>query len=100
MNPSCTVHFFQCDAAVGLYKEYHAGEPIDCEVTGRGGTSFVPVVEEIEKLGLDIPCLVYLTDGYGTFPDSPPDYEVLWIMTTDQKAPFGEIVRMEMDNPR
>jgi predicted metal-dependent peptidase len=41
---------------------------------------------------------VYLTDGYGRFPDSAPNFPVLWVVTEhglDLEAfPFGETVRL------
>ena len=95
MNPSCTVHFFECDAEVHKYVEYHAGENIECDVQGRGGTDFRPVFEDIDRKGLDIPCLVYLTDGCGSYPDSPPGYEVLWVLTNKYDVPWGDTVLME-----
>jgi predicted metal-dependent peptidase len=59
---------------------------------GGGGTSFVPVFERIEKLGLDPDMLVYLTDMYGTFPKEAPDYPVIWGSIGGKEAPFGEMV--------
>lgn len=96
MNPSCTVHFYECDAGVHLYREYHAGDRVDAKVTGRGGTDFRPVFEDIQEKCLDIDCLVYLTDGYGSYPDRPPGYDVLWVMTTDYKVPWGDFIQMEV----
>ena len=95
MNPSCTLHFYECDADVHKYREYQAGENIDCTVNGRGGTDFRPVFDDIEKRGLEIPCLVYLTDGYGSYPDQQPNYDVLWILTNDYKVPFGDKVMLD-----
>ncbi|MEA3559624.1 MAG: VWA-like domain-containing protein [Candidatus Thermoplasmatota archaeon] len=95
MNPSCTVHFFECGAQVNGYHEYRAGDPIECKMHGRGGTSFTPVFEDVEKRSLDISCLCYLTDGYGDHPEYAPGYPVLWIMTTDVTLGWGEHIRME-----
>jgi predicted metal-dependent peptidase len=60
---------------------------------GGGGTSFVPVFEEVHKLGFKPDALVYLTDGYGTFGDAP-DYPVLWgdISHDPKLYPWGEVV--------
>jgi predicted metal-dependent peptidase len=62
-------------------------------VPGRGGTSFVPVFEKIKEMNIKPDALVYLTDGYGTFP-SDPGYHVLWgsIALTPEGYPFGEVV--------
>lgn len=57
-------------------------------VRGFGGTSFVPVFERIQELreqgGLRGPrCLLYLSDGFGTFPEAPPPYDVIFVLTED-----------------
>jgi predicted metal-dependent peptidase len=39
---------------------------------------------------------VYLTDGYGAFPDTKPAYPTIWAMTTDEKAPWGDVVRIKV----
>jgi predicted metal-dependent peptidase len=67
---------------------------------GGGGTSFVPFFEKIENRGngLESGVCVYLTDGYGNFPDSAPDYPILWVVTPGgldlNDFPFGEAVRL------
>jgi len=65
-----------------------------CE--GGGGTDFRPVFEELQNVYPD--CLVYLTDGRGTYPQSKPMYDVVWVMNKDVPAqyepPFGRKVVM------
>jgi predicted metal-dependent peptidase len=42
--------------------------------------------------------LVYLTDGFGSFPKKAPDQPVLWVVTpgglTSENFPFGSVVRL------
>ena len=64
-----------------------AAEPV-----GGGGTSHVPVFEHIEELDEPASCVVCLTDGYTTYPENAPMLPVLWVMTTNEVAPFGETV--------
>lgn len=61
---------------------------------GGGGTSFVPVFDEIYNSGLRPDALVYLTDGYGSFPDKAPPYSVIWGSIGLDKSgyPFGDVV--------
>ena len=63
---------------------------------GGGGTSFIPVFNEMTKLGLDnVDALVYLTDGYGSFPSKPPEYAVIWGNISAPESvsyPFGDVV--------
>jgi predicted metal-dependent peptidase len=62
---------------------------------GGGGTSFIPPFEYLEKNGIDPKCVIYLTDGYGTFPsESDVKVPTMWLMTTDVEPPFGECVRL------
>lgn len=95
-----------CDAKVHRVDE--AEDPSDLEVIrskgakGGGGTSFVPVFDEIDKMGLTPDALVYLTDGDGTFPKHAPAYPVLWGNITKRydsngHYPFGEVVTVPVD---
>jgi len=38
--------------------------------------------------------LVYLTDGYGTFPEQEPEFPVLWASTAVEVFPWGEVVTL------
>lgn len=70
---------------------YRGGAP------GTGGTDFRPVFDAIDDLDVpDIAALVYLTDGWGTFPDGPPNYPVIWgsIDAKEGHYPFGEYVEL------
>lgn len=97
LNPE-VVYVIWCDARVHRVDE--VDDPGDIEwlrcqgAPGGGGTKFIPVFEQVEKLGITPDALIYLTDGYGTFPKEEPRYPVLWGMTTDVVPPFGEIVRL------
>lgn len=69
---------------------------------GGGGTSFIPFFEAVEKErdfnseGEGV--CVYLTDGYGDFPENPPSLPTLWVVPPGgldlKQFPFGEAVRL------
>ena len=67
---------------------------------GGGGTNFCPFFERVVKeYDLSAPLVgVYLTDGYGQFPDLPPSFPTLWVVTPGGRSldqfPFGEVVRL------
>jgi len=63
---------------------------------GGGGTAFEPVFDWIEEEGLTPDCVLYLTDGFGSFPDEAPRYAVIWgnISGPDATYPFGEVVEV------
>jgi predicted metal-dependent peptidase len=36
--------------------------------------------------------MIFFTDGYATYPEKPPRYPVLWVLTKDnQTPPFGKV---------
>ena len=92
------VTLIPCDAAVDptYITKYTAQDfPIKSpKLGGGGGTNFCPVFEYVEEQNLQPVCLVYLTDMFGTFPENPPPYPVLWIATSDQVGPFGQTVQL------
>jgi predicted metal-dependent peptidase len=67
---------------------------------GGGGTSFIPFFEKVaERWDQQTQAVcVYLTDGYGSFPNELPSLPVLWVVTPGgldlQQFPFGEAVRL------
>jgi len=90
-----------CDAAVQRVDELedpgdlnyirHQGAP------GGGGTSFIPVFDEIEAMDLQPDALVYLTDGMGSFPQKAPRYPTIWGSITKPGVvtyPFGDVVQV------
>lgn len=83
-----SAHIIAADAAV--HEIVGPDEPFPAFLTGGGGTSFVPTIRKAEELEID--GLVYLTDGDGTFPDLPPQIEVLWALTRKVSVPFGRTI--------
>ncbi|HEU4409835.1 MAG TPA: VWA-like domain-containing protein [Polyangiaceae bacterium] len=67
---------------------------------GGGGTRFEPFFERAEREppGEGETLLIYLTDGYGSFPKDPPLAAVLWVVAPggapDSAFPFGSVVRL------
>lgn len=86
-----------CDAAVhNVRKITSVQEATTFEIKGGGGTDFRPVFKELENYHADFDALIFFTDGYGSFPDSNTyvgGYKVLWVMTTEVKAPMGITIR-------
>lgn len=63
---------------------------------GGGGTSFIPPFAYLAENGIRPDTMVYLTDMYGSFPDNPPAYPVVWCATSDIQAPFGSTIRIKV----
>ena len=71
---------------------------------GGGGTDFRPFFEQLagDTDPWTTTVAVYLTDGYGRFPENHPTDSVLWVVTPGGKAsdqfPFGEVVRLRAES--
>jgi predicted metal-dependent peptidase len=67
---------------------------------GGGGTNFRPFFEHVERTQEygETALAIYLTDGYGHFPEWQPRIPVLWVVTAGgldlKRFPFGERIRL------
>lgn len=87
------------DAAVNTVFYLQDGdslETMEINLAGGGGTDFRPAFQWIEENHIDPNVVIYLTDMYGTFPDEAPRYQVIWVATTDSRAPFGRTIKMDV----
>ena len=92
------IHVYACDAAVHGYDVIETHDEWPKSYKGRGGTDFRPVFKDIEEKGLDISVLIYLTDSYGSFPETPPSYPVLWVINQpNREVPFGDQIFLDMN---
>ncbi len=90
-----TVYLFMCDSSIKQRWELHPYDELPNIVTGRGGTSFKPPLEVVEKENLPISTMIYLTDLYPNDGFPPvPSFPVLWVSTTDVVPPWGEVIRI------
>jgi len=85
-----------CDDLVRHVDTYAEHDPVKFEIHGGGGTDFRPPFRYLEDKAITPSCFIYLTDGYGNFPATPPPYPVLWVLTTDVVPPWGESVRISV----
>ncbi|WP_319422436.1 vWA domain-containing protein [Pleurocapsa sp. FMAR1] len=93
----CELYYADAD----VYGAYELNPDSDIpQPQGGGGTSFVPFFSKVSHGwdGMTTAVCVYLTDGYGTFPDTAPELPVLWVVTPGgldlSQFPFGETVRL------
>ncbi len=83
----------QCDDQVQRVDEITSVEDMDkyasgIHVEGGYGTDFRPVFEKVDELRREhyfenLKGLIYFTDGYGTFPDKPTDYDTAFVFIED-----------------
>jgi predicted metal-dependent peptidase len=88
------VHVLYFDAEVHKVDTYMAGEMLHLEPVGGGGTDFGPCFDWLNEHGIHPQTMVFLTDLYGSFPESAPDYPVIWASTGSRQAPFGSVIPM------
>jgi predicted metal-dependent peptidase len=89
------VYILYFDALVLKVDTYEAGQRIDLNPVGGGGTEFGPCFEWLDGRGIRPQTLVFLTDLCGSFPPAAPSYPVLWASTGGRDAPFGEVIPMQ-----
>ena len=98
------VWLMSSDHRVANVEEYESDVWFDYktfESVGGGGTSFIPVFDYVRENNLQPDQLVYFSDmevWEGDFPKEHPDYPVIFVSTRkNAKAPFGEIVYLDID---
>lgn len=91
---SYEIDLIECDAKIQEHRVFYPGDYIEYKAIGGGGTDFRPVFEYIHDRIYDAQILIYFTDGFGTFTDIAPSYDVLWIMPQKTSVPFGEVLEI------
>ena len=98
---NCKVRVISCDAAVHSNELWEGFNSLSEDVEklgkmfkGGGGTDFRPVFNAVAEENTTV--MIFFTDGYGTFPDQAPDYDVIWVRKEGQlepdKFPFGRVI--------
>lgn len=64
------------------------------DVYGRGGTSFKPVFEWLDREACKPDLLVYFTDADGEFPSTEPSFPVIWLVKGRAKVPWGQRIQL------
>jgi predicted metal-dependent peptidase len=83
------IHVIQCDAKIQKDTVLSCKEDFEqlakgFKLYGYGGTDFRPVFEYVDKLiakgeFTDLQGIIYFTDGYGDFPETPPNYKTAFV---------------------
>ena len=84
------VTLIECDAEVQNVRHFSEWEPFEYEqfdFHGFGGTDFRPVFTWINNNIAEPRLLIFMTDGYGDVPANPPEYPMLWVLTSDGEPP-------------
>jgi predicted metal-dependent peptidase len=94
MRPSRVI-VMMFDTRVRKTYEFGPDEPMEIKSFGGGGTAFDDPVRVLDEMGITPEVLVYLTDLDSSAFPVEPTYPVLWVTTLREKAPFGEVIKME-----
>lgn len=86
------IYLMTCDTIVHQRWEIRPFDLLPTVLAGRGGTDFRESLVEAEKL--PVSSIIYLTDGYGSYPAKEPMIPVIWVSTTDYKFPWGQVIRL------
>jgi len=98
LYPQIDAQLYYADA--DIYGPFDPGDEAFTQPVGGGGTSFVPFFDQMrdELQMASSAVLIYLTDGYGTFPDTRPDHPTLWVVSpgglASKRFPFGTVARL------
>lgn len=86
------VVLLQVDTAVRHAAEHSAFDlPEEVVVRGRGGTDFRPGFAWLDERGIRPGACLYFTDmECSRYPDTEPDYPVLWIDWSDPPSEFAD----------
>lgn len=101
-NPT-SVTLYGCDAEINSEFHLQAGDCLreqKIDLKGGGGTSFIPPFQRVEEEGGRPSALIYFTDMYGSFPDSEPEYPVIWCRTSNVDPPWGEVIDVDIKQPK
>ena len=93
-----------CDAEIKRIDEVEEASDLDKirydGAPGGGGTEVDPVFAWIAEHTEMPEVFIGFTDGYVTFPDqAPPIPVIIWAMTTSEDAPWGDVVRINPEQP-
>ena len=87
------IKMIEFDHQVQQVRKYRRGDWKGIKVLGRGGTSFVNLMDHMEQNGLVGEVNIIFTDGYAEFPEEKP-YQVMWAICSNSgvKPPWGKVI--------
>jgi predicted metal-dependent peptidase len=89
-----STRLIECDTEVTGVYEIDDRNINEIKFKGGGGTAFGPALEKASEFNTKL--CVYLTDGFGSFPQEAPSFPVIWALTSREvQVPFGTSVIIE-----
>lgn len=91
------VRVIYCDSCIAHIDEFGPDDDLQFAAHGGGGTDFRPPFRWLEENQIVPRALVYLTDGYGPFPEQEPNFPVMWVINNHNVTPpHGEHLVLEV----
>ncbi len=92
-NIRAGITLIACDDKLSSNSPWHFG-PWDelqfpVSLGGGKGTNFNPVFDYINSQDIPSDVLIYFTDAKGKFPQSEPNYPVMWLVKGKKSVPWG-----------
>lgn len=92
------VHVLYTDTAVAKHEVFERGEEVELTFYCGGGTDMEEGFNYLDQQGINPEVFVCLTDGYTDFnPDKAPDYPVVWCISSQIEAPYGDNIHFELE---
>lgn len=96
-NPT-RVHVLYTDTDVCKHVVFEQGEEFNLEFYSGGGTDMEAGFAFLDKEGISPEVFVCLTDGYTDFNvEKAPDYPVVWCISSDIVAPYGDNIHFTLE---
>lgn len=98
----CEMTIIECDAEIQHTYKARSAKDISYDIHGRGGTSFVPVIEHVNSTRyFRDAILIYFTDGMGDHSiPRPLTLRTMWVLQHETcklsvSNPYGEVLVMD-----
>jgi hypothetical protein len=92
------IHLLQCDSEVSA-DEWLEPEELDrYTILGLGGSDLSPAIQRLAE-DVEVESAIVITDGAIEYPESPPPYNVLWVLTWKDSGfdpPYGRVIEVEL----
>jgi predicted metal-dependent peptidase len=87
------IKMIEFDHEIQHVTKYRKGDWKKLKVHGRGGTSFVNLLDQAEERGLIGQVNIIFTDGYAPWPEEKK-YPIIWVICSSSKVepPWGKVI--------
>lgn len=95
------VHVLYVDTRVCKHEEFERGEEVSLQFYSGGGTDMPAGFKYIDKEGIEPEVFICLTDGHTPWDEAnAPPYPVVWCISSDVKAPYGDNIHFTLEQPQ